>query len=160
MAIHRSDPGMFVRYWGDEGEPNQKFSDDWFLSGDLAFKDDEGYFWYQTRKDDVIISAGYRFGPSEIEKCIFKHPSVQDVTVVGSPDPLRGEVAKAFIILSQDVEPSDSLTKEIQTLVKNNLSAHEYPREIEFVNEFPRTTTGKVQRDVLRQGEMEKKAKK
>lgn len=157
IAIHRSDPGMFLGYWGDSEGTLKKYKGEWFLSSDVAFKDEEGYFWYQGRMDDVIISAGYRIGPAEIEKCIFRHSSVEDVAVVGSPDPVRGKIVKAFIQLRKGEEPSELLEEEIKKTVKNRLSAHEYPREIEFLEQMPRTTTGKIRRHVLR--EMEEKRK-
>jgi acetyl-CoA synthetase len=158
VAIHRSDPGMFLAYWGDEKATRAKQLGDWFLSGDLAEKDDQGYLWYRSRKDDVIISAGYRFGPTEIEDAILKHPAVKDVAVVASPNSLRGEIAKAFIILTEGNAPSDAMTEEIQSQVKTRLGAHEYPREIQYVAELPRTATGKVARAQLRQREQEAKA--
>jgi acetyl-CoA synthetase len=108
----------------------------------------------------VFKSGGYRIGPIDIEKCIFKHPSVQDVAVVGSPDPIRGHIAKAFIQLKEGEEPSGKLTAEIQEIVKINLAAHEYPREIEFTKELPRTSTGKIRRYVLRELEESRKQKK
>jgi acetyl-CoA synthetase len=160
VAIHRSDPGMFLGYWGNREATEAKFIGDWMLSSDLAIKDEEGYFWFRGRKDDVITSAGYRIGPEEIEKCIFRHPSVQDVAVIASPDPIRGSIVKAFIMLKKEIAPSEVIRDEIQAMVKKNLGAYEYPREIEFLEDFPRTVTGKIQRHVLREWENQKKAKK
>lgn len=160
VAIHRSDPGMFIGYWGNHEATEEKYIGEWMLSGDLAVKDEEGYFWFKSRKDDVITSAGYRIGPEEIEKCIFKHPSVQDVAVTASPDPVRGSIVKAFIMLKKGVAPSEAIRDEIQAMVKKNLGAYEYPREIEFLEDFPRTVTGKIQRHVLREWENQKKAMK
>jgi acetyl-CoA synthetase len=160
VAIHRSDPGMFLGYWGNHEATEEKFIGEWMLSSDLAIKDEEGYFWFKSRKDDVITSAGYRIGPEEIEKCIFKHPSIQDVAVTASPDPVRGSIVKAFIMLKKGVAPSEAIRDEIQAMVKKNLGAYEYPREIEFLEDFPRTVTGKIQRHVLREWENQKKVKK
>jgi acetyl-CoA synthetase len=160
VAIHRSDPGMFLGYWGNREATKEKFIGEWMLSGDLATKDEEGYFWFKGRKDDVITSAGYRIGPEEIEKCIFGHPSVQDVAVVASPDAIRGSIVKAFIMLKKGIAPSEVIGDEIRMMVKKNLGAYEYPREIEFLEDFPRTVTGKTKRHVLREWEIQKKAKK
>ena len=160
VAIHHSDPGMFLGYWGNRKATEEKFKGEWMYSNDLAIKDEDGYFWFKSRKDDVITSAGYRIGPEEIEKCIFKHPSVQDVAVTASPDPVRVSIVKAFIMLKKGVAPSEAIRDEIQAMVKKNLGAYEYPREIEFLEDFPRTVTGKIQRHVLREWENQKKAKK
>lgn len=157
VAIHKSDPGMFLGYWDNPEGTRGKFNGDWFLSNDLAVQDSEGYLWFQGRTDDVIISSGYRIGPTEIEKCIFNHPSVTDVAVIGSPDPIRGEVVKAFIKLNQLTKPSEKIKTEIQILVKERLAAHEYPREIEFIEDFPKTSTGKIKRSELREQEKIKK---
>ncbi len=160
VAIHRSDPGMFLGYWRNRKATEEKFKGDWMCSNDLALKDEDGYFWFKSRKDDVITSGGYRIGPEEIEKCIFKHPLIQDVAVVASPDSIRGSIIKAFIILKKGILPSDALRDEIQGMVKKNLGTYEYPREIEFLEDFPRTVTGKTQRHVLRGLEIQRKAKK
>lgn len=157
IAIHKTDPGMFLTYWNSPADTEDKFKGDWFLSNDMGYKDDEGYFWFRNRTDDVIISAGYRIGPTEIEKCIFGHPSVRDVAVIGAHDPTRGEIVKAFIELKEDIQYSDRIKEEVRTLVKRNLSAHEYPREIEFIEELPRTTTGKIKRNELRELENKRK---
>jgi acetyl-CoA synthetase len=157
IAIHQSDPGMFIGYWGDSEATEEKFIGPWMCTQDLAIKDEEGYFWYKGRKDDVITCAGYRIGPTEVEKCIFNHPAVNDVAVVASPDSVRGNIVKAFVRLNPDVGPSQTIQDEIQTLVKENLAAYEYPREIEFVDDFPRTVTGKIQRHILREAEFRKK---
>jgi len=160
VAIHHSDPGMFLGYWGNRKATEGKFKGEWMYSNDLAIKDEDGYFWFKSRKDDVITSGGYRIGPEEIEKCIFKHPLIQDVAVVASPDAIRGSIIKAFIVLKKGILPSDALREEIQVMVKKNLGAYEYPREIEFLEDFPRTVTGKTQRHVLRELEVQRKAKK
>jgi acetyl-CoA synthetase len=157
IAIKRPDPVMFLEYWKNPQATEEKFIGDWCLTGDLARKDEEGYFWFVGRKDDVITSAGYRIGPAEIEDCLIKHPAVGMVAVVGIPDKVRTELVKAFIVLKPDVQPSQEMEEEIKTFVKVRLAAHEYPREIEFVNELPMTTTGKIIRRELKRREMEKK---
>lgn len=119
---------------------------------------EEGYFWFKGRKDDVIISAGHRIGPTEIEEALLKHPAVALSAVVGSPDPLRGQVVKAFIKLAPGYAPSTLLAEELQEFVKENLARHEYPREIEFLEDFPLTTTGKIRRKELRLLELERKS--
>jgi acetyl-CoA synthetase len=120
----------------------------WTKMGDSGYVDEDGYFWYRSRIDDVIISAGYTIGPLEIENVLLKHPAVQEVAVVGSPDKDRGEIVKAFIIT--DHEKKDALKKEIQEYVKTRLSRHEYPRAIEFVHELPKTADGKIKRKELK----------
>ena len=157
IALKRPVPGMFLRYWNDEAATRDKFSGDWLLTGDLATKDADGYLWYTGRKDDVISSGAYRIGPGEIEACLTGHPAVARAAAVGSPDPIRGEVVKAFVQLHAGVTPSPELAAELQAHVRNRLSAHEYPREIEFYAAIPVTTTGKVMRKELRQLERERK---
>lgn len=159
IAVQRPDPVMFLEYWRNPEASRNKFIGDWLLTGDLAKKDEEGYFWFNGRKDDVITSAGYRIGPSEIEDCLMKHPSVAMVAVVGSPDEVRTEIVKAFIVLKADVKASSEVEAEIKNFVKVRLAAHEYPREIEFVNELPMTATGKIMRKDLKKLEIERKSK-
>ncbi len=159
VAIQRPDPVMFLGYWGNPQATEDKFIGDWSLTGDLARKDEEGYFWFVGRKDDLISSAGYRIGPAEIEDCLIKHPAVAMAGVIGSPDPVRGEIVKAFIVLKPGVLPEPSLKEEIRQFVKTRLAAHEYPREIEFLAELPLTATGKIMRKDLRQMELERKKK-
>ncbi len=160
VAILRPDPVMFLEYWRNPEATKDKFIKDWSCTGDLAKKDEEGYFWFVGRKDDLITSAGYRIGPAEIEDCLLKHRGVTMAAVIGAPDPVRGEIVKAFIVLKPEVSPSTALQEEIANFVKTRLAAHEYPREIEFVKELPMTTTGKIMRRELRKMEIEKKAKK
>jgi acetyl-CoA synthetase len=148
---------MFLSYWKNPEATEEKFIGDWCLTGDLGRKDGEGYFWFVGRKDDVITSSGYRIGPAEIEDCLIKHPSVGMAAVVGSPDKVRTEIVKAFIVLKPDIRPSREMEEEIKTFVKVRLAAHEYPREIEFVDELPMTTTGKIIRKELKRREIEKK---
>jgi len=160
VAVKRPDPVMFLQYWGNSEATQEKYIGDWCLTGDLARKDEDGYLWFVGRKDDVITSSGYRIGPAEIEDCILKHPSVSLVAVIGSPDEVRTEIVKAFIVLKPDVVPDKNLEKDIQSFVKVRLAAHEFPREIEFVNELPMTATGKIMRKELRALEEKRKTKK
>ena len=130
--------------------PWDKFIGDWCVLGDIAAKDDDGYFWFKGRDDDIIISAGYRIGPAEVEECLADHPAVALAGVVGSPDPLRGEVVKAFIVPAAGYRPDAALAADIQAFVRARLSAHEYPRDIQFLDEMPLTVTGKIRRVDLR----------
>jgi acetyl-CoA synthetase len=157
VAIQRPDPVMFLEYWRNREATEGKYVGDWLLTGDLAKKDEKGYFWFVGRKDDVITSAGYRIGPAEIEDCLMKHHAVAMVAVVGSPDKVRTEVVKAFIVLKQDVKPTPQMEQDIKDFVKVRLAAHEYPREIEFVKELPMTATGKIMRKELKTLETERK---
>jgi acetyl-CoA synthetase len=150
VAVRRPDPVMFLEYWGKPEATAEKFRGDWCLLGDVAVRDGEGYFWYQGRDDDIISSAAYRIGPGEVEECLMSHPAVALAGVIGSPDPVRGEVVAAFIVPNAGVIPSDDLAADIQAHVKRRLAAHEYPRKIRFITEMPMTITGKVRRVDLR----------
>ena len=150
IAVKRPDPVMFLGYWNNPDATDRKFAGDWLLTGDTGMRDDKGWIRFVGRDDDVITSSGYRIGPGEIEDCLLKHPAVGLAGVVGKPDPQRTEIVKAYIVLKADVAPSDTLAKEIAGYVKTQLAAHEYPREIEFVDALPMTTTGKVIRRELR----------
>jgi acetyl-CoA synthetase len=160
IAVRRPDPVMFLRYWNNEQATREKFSGDWLLTGDLGRKDDDGYFWYVGRKDDVISSGAYRIGPGEIEACLAGHQAVAMAAAVGSPDPIRGEVVKAFVQLREGLDPTPELARELQEYVRSRLSAHEYPREIEFIDAVPTTSNGKVKRGELRQLERARKQAK
>ena len=151
IAIRRPDPVMFLEYWGKPEATQEKFIGDWMTTGDQGVTDDEGYVQFIGRDDDVITSAGYRIGPSEIEDCLIRHPAVSLAAVVGKPDALRTEIVKAFVVLKAGHVASDRLADEIQAFVKTRLSAHEYPREVAFIDNMPMTTTGKVIRRLLRQ---------
>src|SRR5687768_16062828 len=158
VAIHRSfngqpDPVFFLEYWKNPQATKEKFIGDWGCTGDQAKRDEDGYLWYQGRSDDVIKSAGYRIGPAEIESCLVKHPAVQNAAVIGKPDAARGAIIKAFVVLQQGFSPTESLVGEIQSHVRGRLAPYEYPREIEFIDALPMTTTGKVQRKELRKRE-------
>jgi len=160
VAVEGPDPVMLLEYWGKPEATKEKFVGDWWLTGDLARKDEDGYFYFLGRKDDLISSAGYRIGPSEIEACLIKHPAVAMAAAIGSPDELRGEIVKAFIQLKVGYQATKDLSTEIQEFVKKRLSAHEYPREIEFLKELPLTATGKIRRADLRKLEIERKRSK
>jgi acetyl-CoA synthetase len=158
IAINRrfkgqDDPVFFLRYWKNENATREKFIGDWGCTGDQAKADEDGYLWYQGRSDDVIKSSGYRIGPAEIESCLVKHPAVLNAAVIGKPDPARGAIVKAFIVLQPGQVGSDSLIDQIQDHVRGRLAPYEYPREIEFIDALPMTTTGKVQRKELRKRE-------
>jgi acetyl-CoA synthetase len=158
IAVHRHfrdqrDPVFFLEYWKNRQATSDKFVGDWACTGDQGKRDDDGYLWYQGRSDDVIKSAGYRIGPAEIETCLVKHPAVANAAVIGKPDAARGSIVKAFIVLQPGNTPSDTLIEEIQTHVRARLAPYEYPREIEFIDALPMTTTGKVQRKELRRRE-------
>ncbi|GGF87355.1 acetyl-CoA synthetase [Azorhizobium oxalatiphilum] len=150
IAVRAPDPVMFLRYWNQPEATQRKFLGDLLLTGDLARLDEDGYVHFQGRDDDVITSAGYRIGPSEIEDCLLRHPAVQIAAVVGKPDPLRTEIVKAVLVLRPGVKPSPELAADIQTFVRTRLAAYEYPREIVFMDELPLTSTGKVIRRLLR----------
>ena len=151
IAIQRPDPVMFLQYWGKPDATREKFLGEWMTTGDQGVTDADGYVAFVGRDDDVITSSGYRIGPSEIEDCLIRHPAVALAAVVGKPDALRTEIVKAFIVLKPGHPPSDALAADIQGFVKTRLSAHEYPREVAFIDEMPMTTTGKVIRRLLRQ---------
>jgi acetyl-CoA synthetase len=151
IAVKRPDPVMFLEYWGQPGATRDKFIGDWMTTGDQGVMDADGYFTFVGRDDDVITSAGFRIGPGEIEDCLIRHPAVALAAAVGKPDALRTEIVKAFIVLKKGYAPSDSLASEIQGFVKTRLSAHEYPREVAFIDAMPMTTTGKVIRRLLRE---------
>jgi acetyl-CoA synthetase len=159
IAVHRAgDPVFFLEYWKNETATREKFIGDWGCTGDQGKMDEDGYIWYQGRSDDVIKSAGYRIGPAEIESCLVKHPAVANAAVIGKPDETRGAIVKAFIVLQPGQAPSQSLIDEIQKHVRGRLAPYEYPREIEFIDALPMTTTGKVQRKELRKREESRKA--
>ena len=151
--------GFFIAdgYWGKKEKWRDSFvREEWFITGDLGYKDEDGYYYFVGRSDDVISCSGYRIGPFEVESCIMEHPAVAECAVVGKPDALRGEIVKAFIVLRSNFEASDEVKKEITEMTRNKLSKHNYPREIAFVEELPKTTTGKIQRMKLRELEKQK----
>ena len=151
IAVHRAgDPVFFLEYWKNPQATKDKFVGDWGLTGDQGKMDEDGYIWYQGRSDDVIKSAGYRIGPAEIESCLIKHPAVANAAVIGKPDETRGAIVKAYIVLQPGQQASRALEEDIQKHVRARLAPYEYPREIEFIDALPMTTTGKVQRKELR----------
>ena len=150
------DPIFFLGYWKNEKSTLGKYTGDWCRTGDMAVRDEDGYLWYQGRADDVFKAAGYRIGPSEIENCLVKHPAVANAAVVPKPDAERGALVKAYVVLAAGHEASDALVADLQTHVRGKLAPYEYPKEIEFITELPMTTTGKVQRRVLRLQEEER----
>jgi acetyl-CoA synthetase len=158
-AWDEGDPVFFLEYWKNPEATRKKYTGKWCRTGDLARRDREGYLWYQGRTDDVFKSAGYRIGPSEIENCLLKHPAVANAAVVGRPDPERTHIVKAFVVLTPGRQPSAELEAELQQHVRGKLAPYEYPKEIEFIDSLPMTTTGKVQRRVLRMREEERRNK-
>jgi acetyl-CoA synthetase len=167
--IHgQPDPIFFLGYWKNEAATAAKFTGDWCRTGDMAVRDGDGYLWYQGRSDDVFKAAGYRIGPGEIENCLVKHPAVANAAVVPKPDAERGAVVKAYVVIAPDFVAKyaadtgardqfhQNLVVELQSHVKGLLAPYEYPKEIEFVDALPMTTTGKVQRRVLRLQEEER----
>jgi len=157
IVVRRGDPTCFLGYWGKPEKTREMMRGEWVLTGDLAERDERGHYFFKGRKDDLIISAGYRVGPAEVEEALLQLPEVAEAAVVGSPDPTRGEVVKAFVKLAAGVEGSAELARRIQQHVRDNLAAYKYPREIEFADGLPTTTTGKLNRRLLRQQERERK---
>lgn len=151
IGVRRPDPVMFLGYWNNPEATTAKYAGDYLLTGDLARLDEDGYFWFAGRSDDLITSAGYRIGPGEIEDCLIRHPAVSMAAVAGIPDPVRTEAVKAWIVLRSGWTASADLATEIQSFVKTRLAAHEYPRHVEFVDELPMTATGKIIRRQLRE---------
>jgi acetyl-CoA synthetase len=149
----RSNPTYPLGYWGNEAASVETFGGEWFHSKDSAVQDEDGYYWYVGRADDVIIAAGYRIGPFEVESALLEHPAVREAAAVASPDELRGNVVKAFVVLAHGVDGSDELADELKTFVRGRLSAYAYPRLVEFVDDLPKTLTGKIRRIELRERE-------
>ncbi len=149
--------GLFQEYWNNPDAMARSFKGDWYITGDRAYKDEEGYFWFVGRADDVIISAGYRIGPFEVESALVEHPAVAESAVVASPDEVRGEIVKAFVILAPGYTASEALAEELQEHVKKVTAPYKYPREIEFVTELPKTISGKIRRVELRERERARK---
>ena len=154
----RSNPHYPLGYWRNDEASAETFGGEWFHTKDAAVQDEDGYVWYVGRADDVIIAAGYRIGPFEVESACLEHPAVREAAAVASPDELRGNVVKAFIVLADGHAPSDELADEIKSFVRERLSAYAYPRRIEFVGDLPKTLTGKIRRIELRQLELDRAA--
>ncbi|WP_028841635.1 acyl--CoA ligase [Thermodesulfobacterium hveragerdense] len=142
--------GLFKEYIGDEKEMAAAFKGEWYFTRDRGYKDEDGYFWFLGREDDIIISSGYRISPFEVESVLIKHPAVKESAVVASPDEIRGEVVKAFIVLKEGFKPSLELIKDLQNFVKTETAPYKYPRKIEFVEALPKTVSGKIKRKELR----------
>jgi acetyl-CoA synthetase len=159
LAFRSPDPVMMLEYWQNPEATRNKYADGWLITGDLAQCDEDGYFWFHGRADDVITSAGYRIGPSEIEDALARHPAVVMAAAVGVPDPVRTESIKAFVVLKEGISPSPDLVEDVRSFVREHLARHEVPRDIEFVATLPMTTTGKILRRELRDAERAKAAK-
>ncbi|MGJ9457813.1 acyl-CoA synthetase [Oceanobacillus sp. CF4.6] len=154
-----SFPYFFLGYWKDPEKTESKMVGRWLLSGDLASVDKDGYYWFEGRSDDIISSAGYRIGPFEVESSLIEHEAVQEVAAVGKPDEAKGEIVKAYVVLKEEYKnlASEEMAKELSLFVKERLSKHQYPREIEFLDELPKTQSGKIQRFILRNQMQEQK---
>lgn len=156
LAIKKGWPSMMVTVWNNPEKYESYFMPgDWYVSGDSAYMDEDGYFWFQGRVDDVIMTAGERVGPFEVESKLLEHPAIAEAGVIGKPDPIRGEIIKSFVALMDGYEPSDELKEEIRQFVKTGLAAHAAPREIEFRDKLPKTRSGKIMRRVLKAWELD-----
>ncbi|MER2261021.1 MAG: acetate--CoA ligase [Psychrobacillus sp.] len=156
LAIKKGWPSMMRQVWKNQEKFESYFiNDEWYFSGDSAYMDDDGYFWFQGRVDDVIMTSGERVGPFEVESKLLEHPAILEAGVIGKPDPVRGEIIKAFVALNEGYEPSDELIADIQQFVKKGLAAHAAPREIEFKDKLPKTRSGKIMRRVLKAWELQ-----
>jgi acyl-coenzyme A synthetase/AMP-(fatty) acid ligase len=153
IALASRIPCLFKEYWNQPDETEAVFRDGYYLTGDRAYRDEDGYLWFVGRSDDVILSAGYRIGPFEVESILIEHQAVVESAVVPAPDEDRGSVVKAYVVLGKDYEPSDGLAREIQDFCKAQTAPYKYPRRIEFISELPKTTSGKIRRVELRQRE-------
>jgi acetyl-CoA synthetase len=154
----RSNPHYPLGYWNNPKASDEVFGGEWFHTRDASVQDEDGYYWYEGRADDVIISAGYRIGPFEVESACLEHPAVREAAAVASPDELRGNVVKAFVVLAEGYEGSDELADELKSFVRERLSAYAYPRLVEFVPDLPKTLTGKIRRIELRERELSQAA--
>lgn len=155
LAIKKGWPSMMRQVWNNKEKYDSYFiNDEWYFSGDSAYMDDDGYFWFQGRVDDVIMTSGERVGPFEVESKLIEHPAILEAGVIGKPDPVRGEIIKAFVALNEGYEPSEELITDIQQFVKKGLAAHAAPREIEFKDKLPKTRSGKIMRRVLKAWEL------
>jgi acyl-coenzyme A synthetase/AMP-(fatty) acid ligase len=157
IAVRGNPPSLFIGYYKNDAETSASRRGAWYLTGDRAQVDDDGYFWFVGRADDVISSGAYRIGPFEVESALLEHPAVMESAVVGSPDPDRGNIVKAFVVLRPGFEPSEQLAKELQDHCKRVTAPYKYPRAIEFIAELPKTRSGKIRRVELRQAELLKK---
>jgi acetyl-CoA synthetase/medium-chain acyl-CoA synthetase len=151
IALRGRPPSLFREYWKNPEETAASFRGDWYYTGDRAYRDGDGYLWFVGRADDVIISAGYRIGPFEVESALLEHPAVLESAVVAAPHAERGAIVKAFVRLREGVTGNDALVRELQEHVKRVTAPYKYPREVEFVAELPKTVSGKIRRVELRQ---------
>lgn len=157
IAVHVDTPALFKNYYKDPERTAMQFRGEYYITGDKAKKDEDGYFWFEGRGDDIIISSGYTIGPFEVEDALVKHPFVKECAVVASPDEIRGNIVKAFVVLKDDVDAnSPDLIQNLQNHVKELTAPYKYPRKIEFLSELPKTTSGKIRRLELRQKELQK----
>ncbi|MDR4889247.1 acyl--CoA ligase [Fredinandcohnia sp. QZ13] len=156
IGVHVDTPALFKEYYKDPERTAMQFRGDYYITGDKAKKDEDGYFWFEGRADDIIISSGYTIGPFEVEDALVKHPSVKECAVVASPDEVRGNIVKAFIVLREGVASTEELVKDLQEHVKQMTAPYKYPRKVEFVSDLPKTTSGKIRRIELRQAEAAK----
>ena len=156
IVVRMPDPVAFLGYWNRPEATEAKVVDGWLHTGDIGNVDEDGYLWFTARDDDLINSAGYRIGPGEIEECIVSHPMVANAAAIGVPDDVRGQVVKAFVVLADGAAPTKALEDEIRSMVRTRLATYEYPREIEFLDELPTTTTGKIRRVALHLREQER----
>jgi acyl-coenzyme A synthetase/AMP-(fatty) acid ligase len=157
LAIKKTDPGLFKEYWNKPEKTIDSFKNDWFLTGDVLYQDEEGYFWFSGRDDDLIMASGYRISPFEVESAVISHLEVLEAAVVASPDEIRGVIVKAFVVLHDKKKASERLVKDIQKHCKKVAAPYKYPREIEFVEDLPKTQSGKIKRKELREIEKKKK---
>ncbi|WP_414834405.1 acyl-CoA synthetase MbcS [Bacillus altitudinis] len=158
IAVHLETPALFKEYYKDAERTKAQRRGDYFITGDRAKKDEDGYFWFESRRDDIIVSSGYTIGPFEVEDALIKHPAVKECAVVASPDEIRGSIVKAYVVLRDASAQSDELIKELQTHVKNTTAPYKYPREIEFIDELPKTPSAKIRRVELRERELARKS--
>jgi acetyl-CoA synthetase len=157
LAVKDTDPGLFKEYWNKPDKTKESFINGWFLTGDVLYQDEEGYYWFSGRDDDLIKASGYRISPFEVESAIISHPDVLECAVVASPDEMRGVIIKAFVVLHDMKKASEELINDIQEHTKKVAAPYKYPRKIEFVEELPKTQSGKIKRKELRELERERK---
>ncbi|KUP05495.1 acyl--CoA ligase [Bacillus coahuilensis p1.1.43] len=157
IAVHRDTPALFKEYYKDRERTLMQFRGDYYITGDKAKRDEDGYFWFEGRGDDIIISSGYTIGPFEVEDALIKHPLVKECAVVASPDEIRGHIVKAFVVLTHLQQKEEETTIELQNHVKRLTAPYKYPRIIEYLEELPKTTSGKIRRVDLRNKELENK---
>ena len=156
LAVRQDDPGLLKEYWNKPDKTEEVFKNGWFLTGDTLYTDEDGYYWFAGRGDDLIMTAGYRVSPFDVESAVNQHPAVLESAAVASPDDIRGVIVKSFIVLNSGYEPSEELAQEIKGHCKKVIAAYEYPRAIDFVDSLPKTQSGKTKRKVLREQELKR----